>query len=89
MMFPIRLQKLPFARRWPSPAGQAEGLGDALDHGRLAIAQATLGPLLVDNGEVGAQASRLADQVDLFMGRRRAISRDLEISMRSLKLSGC
>ena len=50
----------------------------ALDHGRLAIAEASLVPLLVDNGEVGAQASRLADQVDLFMGRRRAISRRIE-----------
>ena len=50
----------------------------AFDHGRLAKAEASLVPLLVDNGEVGAQASRLADQVDLFMGDRRAISRRIE-----------
>jgi enediyne biosynthesis protein E4 len=50
----------------------------ALDHGRLAIALASLVPILVDNGQVGAQASQLADQVDLFMGRRRAISRRIE-----------
>ena len=50
----------------------------ALDHGRLAIAEASVTPLLLDRGEVGRQASRLADQVDLFMGRRRAISRRIE-----------
>ena len=50
----------------------------AFDQGRLAIALASLVPILVDNGQVGAEASRLADQVDLFMGRRRAISRRIE-----------
>ena len=32
----------------------------------------------MDRGEVGEQAARLADQVDLFTGRRRAISRRIE-----------
>jgi hypothetical protein len=50
----------------------------ALDHGRLAIAEASLEPLLVDRGEAGLQAARLADQVDLFTGRRVAISRRIE-----------
>ncbi len=50
----------------------------ALGHGRLAIAEASVTPLLLDRGEVGRQASAVADQVDLFMGRRRAISRRIE-----------
>ena len=50
----------------------------AFEQGRLAIADASLVPILVDNGQVGEQAARLADQVDLFMGRRRAISRRIE-----------
>jgi enediyne biosynthesis protein E4 len=50
----------------------------ALDHGRLAIAESSIEPLLVDLGDVGQQAARLADQIDLFTGRRRAIRRRIE-----------
>jgi tetratricopeptide (TPR) repeat protein len=50
----------------------------ALEHGRLAIAEASVNLLLVDLGAVGEQAARLADQVDLFTGRRRAIVQRIE-----------
>jgi enediyne biosynthesis protein E4 len=50
----------------------------ALDHGRLAIAEASVELLLVDLGGVGEQAARLADQLDLYTGRRRAISQRIE-----------
>jgi len=50
----------------------------ALDHGRLAIAEASIELVVVDLGEVGERAARLADQLDLFTGRRRAISRRIE-----------
>ena len=50
----------------------------ALDHGRLAIAEASVALLLMDRGELGEQASRLADQIDLYTGRQRAISRRIE-----------
>jgi tetratricopeptide (TPR) repeat protein len=50
----------------------------ALDHGRLEVAEESLTPLLTARGEIGEQASRLADQVDLFTGRDRAIARRIE-----------
>ncbi len=66
----------PAIRRWvPARSWTAPGW---VYHGRLAIAEASIAPLLVDSGEVAEQASRLADQVDLFTGRRRTISRRIE-----------
>jgi predicted Zn-dependent protease len=50
----------------------------ALDHGRLAVAEESLTPLLERSGEVGEEAARLADQVDLFCGRVTAIARRIE-----------
>jgi tetratricopeptide (TPR) repeat protein len=50
----------------------------ALEHGRLAVAEASLAPWLDDRGEIGEQAARLADQVDLYTGRLRAIARRIE-----------
>jgi tetratricopeptide (TPR) repeat protein len=50
----------------------------ALEHGRLAIAEESAELLLADTGEVGAQAASLADQVDLFTGRGRAIINRIE-----------
>jgi enediyne biosynthesis protein E4 len=50
----------------------------ALEHGRLAIAEAAVELVLMDLGEIGKRASRLADQIDLYTGRQRAISRRIE-----------
>ena len=50
----------------------------ALEHGRLAVAEQSLAPVLRDRGKPGEQASRLADQIDLYTGRRDAIGRRLE-----------
>ncbi len=50
----------------------------ALDHGRLAVAEDSLAPLLAERGDVGEQAARMADQLDLFTGRIRAIARRIE-----------
>ena len=50
----------------------------ALDHGRLAIAEAAVELVSMDLGEIGKQAARLADQIDLYTGRQRAISRRIE-----------
>jgi tetratricopeptide (TPR) repeat protein len=64
-----------------SPLATRAALGRArmaLDHGRLAVAEESLTPLLKEPGEVGEQAARLADQVDLFSGRPRAIGRRIE-----------
>ena len=50
----------------------------ALEHGRLSVAEESVAPLLLDMGEIGAQAVRVADQVDLYTGRRAAIVRRIE-----------
>jgi tetratricopeptide (TPR) repeat protein len=50
----------------------------ALDHGRLAVAEEALAPLLREPGEVGERAARMADEVDLYTGRVRAIARRIE-----------
>ena len=57
-----------------APLAPAPGAIDrarlALDHGRLAIAEASIEPLFVSaRGEAGLLAAQLADQVDLFTGR--------------------
>jgi thioredoxin-like negative regulator of GroEL len=50
----------------------------ALEHGRLAVAEQSLAPVLHERGMLGEQAARLADQIDLYTGRRGAISRRIE-----------
>jgi len=52
--------------------------GLALEHGRLAVAEQSLAPVLLERGKLGEQAERLADQIDLYTGRRGAISRRIE-----------
>ncbi len=51
----------------------------ALDHGRLATAEVSLSGLADSSGHIGEEARRLADQVDLYLGRARAISRRIEL----------
>ena len=50
----------------------------ALVHGQLAVAEASVGLVSMDFGEIGKQASSLADQINLYTGRQRAISRRIE-----------
>jgi tetratricopeptide (TPR) repeat protein len=59
----------------------------ALEHGRLAVAEESIAPLLADRGEIGVQAARLADQVDLYTGRRREIVRRIERRWSRAKVS--
>ena len=54
------------------------GGGWRVEHGRLAVAEESVGPLLADLGQIGGQAGRVADQVDLYTGRRAAIVRRIE-----------
>ena len=55
----------------------------ALAHGRLAVAEESLKPLLDRPGKVGEQANKLTDQVDLFTGRLSAIGRRIELRWRT------
>ncbi|HEY2154748.1 MAG TPA: hypothetical protein VGH33_03900, partial [Isosphaeraceae bacterium] len=50
----------------------------ALEHGRLATAEASLTGLADSPGPLGEEARRLADQLDLYLGRAPAIIRRLE-----------
>ena len=50
----------------------------ALEHGRLAVAEEALARIAGEPGEVGKEARGLADQVDLYLGRVRPISRRIE-----------
>ena len=59
-------------------AAALDGARLALAHGRLAVAEEKLARLAGEPGEVGKEAGRLADQVDLYLGRVRPISRRVE-----------
>ena len=50
----------------------------AIEHGKLSLAEAALVPLADESGDIGDQAAGLADQIDLYAGRPRAISRRIE-----------
>jgi enediyne biosynthesis protein E4 len=61
-----------------APRAALDGARLALDHGRLSIAEESLAALRDERGEVGEQAARLADQLDFYTGRLRAIGKRIE-----------
>jgi len=69
-----------------SPAGVTAALRRArlaIEHGRLALAEESLGGLADRPGEVGDEAARLADRLDLYSGRAAGIVRRVERRWRS------